>query len=85
MITVTTQMTENRVEIAVADTGRGIPVEIKMHVFKRQIEKVGDSKGLGMGLLIAQAIAETYGGRIHIDENASVGTTMVMSFPVKVQ
>ena len=79
-ITVTTELMTGDVKICVADCGPGIPKEIKPLLFKTRIEQ---SKGFGMGLLIAQAIVETYGGKIELEDSNEQGTRMVIRLPHK--
>lgn len=80
VITVTTELVNDDVKISVADRGLGIPVSIKPLLFKTRIEH---SKGFGMGLLIAQAIVETYGGKIEFDDDVAQGARMTIRLPHK--
>jgi signal transduction histidine kinase len=56
------------VELAVADTGDGIPAEHLPHVFDRFYRtdpaRSRDRGGAGLGLAIARAIVEAHGGKI---------------------
>jgi GAF domain-containing protein len=70
------------VAIYVTDRGRGFPQEVADKIFKGRIEKQADAKGLGMGLLMAQAIIETYGGSLDIMETSPGGTTMCIWLPL---
>lgn len=69
------------VQVLVSDTGPGIPQEIQAKIGLELIEKREDAKGLGMGLLIAQTILQTYGGEIRVGTTGPTGTTMVMGLP----
>ena len=81
LITVTTDLLNSGdVKICVADRGPGIPEEIKTLLFKTRIEQ---SKGFGMGLLIAQAIVETYGGKIELEDSNEQGARMTIRLPHK--
>lgn len=81
LITVTTELLNSgEVKICVADRGPGIPEEIKSLLFKTRIEQ---SKGFGMGLLIAQAIVETYGGKIELEDSNEQGAKMTIRLPHK--
>ncbi len=81
LITVTTGLLNSgEVKICVADCGPGIPEEIKSLLFKTRIEQ---SKGFGMGLLIAQAIVETYGGKIELEDSNEPGARMTIRLPHK--
>lgn len=80
LITVTTELLNGEVKICVADRGPGISEEIKPLLFKTRIEQ---SKGFGMGLLIAQAIVETYGGKIGFEDGSEPGARMTIRLPHK--
>jgi PAS domain S-box-containing protein len=82
-ITITSRSIGNRAEIAVTDGGRGIPEEIQARLFREPIPKPKGAKGLGLGLLIAQTIVQTYGGEIRLDRTDSSGTTMVILLPLE--
>ena len=62
-VTVTLAATEGRAEIAVEDTGPGIPAEIRDRVFEPFFTTKG-ARGTGLGLEIAKAIVEEHGGTI---------------------
>jgi GAF domain-containing protein len=79
-ITINTRLVKNEIEIAITDQGRGIPEAIKDQIFNNKIKA---TEGLGMGLLMAQAIIEAYGGKIYPDESISLGATMVIRLPRK--
>jgi GAF domain-containing protein len=70
------------VMVLIADRGRGLPKEVEEKIFKGKIEKQADAKGLGMGLLMAQAIIETYGGSLEVMETNPGGTTMRIRLPL---
>lgn len=84
-ITIGTRSADGGVEIRVSDTGPGISREIQAKLGLEVIEKPEDAKGLGMGLLIAQTIVQTYGGEIRVASTGPTGTTMVMWLPVEEQ
>jgi GAF domain-containing protein len=82
LITIGTQEKGQRVEISIADTGSGIPNEILATLFK-QVQKSPGSKGLGIGLLMAQVIIEAYRGDIVVESTGPAGTRVVISLPVE--
>jgi signal transduction histidine kinase len=82
-LTVSTRQVGRQVEIAFADTGPGISDDLLARLFHEQIEKSQGEKGLGMGLLMAQTIAQTYRGDIRVESTNSTGTTMVVSLPIE--
>jgi signal transduction histidine kinase len=68
---------EGRVEVAVTDSGPGVPPEVIEKVFDRfYTTKTG---GLGMGLPISRTIIEAHGGRLWA-ENARVGSGLTFRF-----
>jgi PAS domain S-box-containing protein len=71
--------------ISVSDTGYGIPVEDRQHVFERfyQSNHALQSKmgGYGLGLSIARLIVEQHGGEISFDSVLDKGTTFKFTVP----
>lgn len=82
-ITIGTRAAGGGVEILVSDTGPGIAEEIRAEIGLELIEKPEDAKGLGMGLLMAQSIVQTYGGEIRVGFTGPTGTTMVIWLPLE--
>lgn len=82
-IVISTRRTDRRAEILIRDNGRGITPEVQESLFREPIEKHKDAKGLGMGLLFAQMILQTYGGEIKLGETGAEGTTMIILLPLE--
>jgi signal transduction histidine kinase len=65
--------TENqgRAEVVVADTGPGIPAELREKVFQRffRIEDSRSAFGSGLGLSLVRAVAELHGAHISLTDN----------------
>jgi C4-dicarboxylate-specific signal transduction histidine kinase len=70
---------EERLEIAVCDTGCGIAPEHLPRVFEPYYTT--KPKGLGMGLAICRSIVEGHGGRIWAAPNADRGATFTFTLP----
>ena len=73
-------------EIAVADTGVGIPPDALPRIFDRffradQARSRG-AGGAGLGLCIARTIAELHGGRIDVESTPGVGSTFRLLVPL---
>ena len=73
-------------EIAVADTGVGIPPEALPRIFER-FYRVDDARsreagGTGLGLCIAKTIAEAHEGRIEVESVPGVGSTFTVRLPL---
>jgi len=55
---------EDRVAVTVADTGPGIPEDLKPRIFERKERGVTKKSGKGLGLSIVRMLAERYGGSV---------------------
>ncbi|MBX6742518.1 MAG: PAS domain S-box protein, partial [Acetobacteraceae bacterium] len=79
-LTVTARPVEGEmVEIAVADTGPGIPPEIAADLFKPF--NTTKRSGMGVGLSVCRTIVEAHGGRIQAEPNPGGGTVFRFTLP----
>lgn len=69
-----------KVEIAIADTGPGIPSDILPRVFEPLFST--RSFGTGLGLATAKQIVENHGGEIAIGRASEGGTRVVFRLPL---
>ena len=67
-------------QIVLTDTGCGIPADHLPHVFERfyRVEASRTTRGAGLGLTIAQEIAQAHGGTITVTSALGVGSTFVV-------
>ena len=73
------------VQIAVRDTGPGIPRDQQVRIFEKfgRAEVEGGSKpGTGLGLFIARSIAEAHGGSLDVTSGVELGATFTLTLPV---
>jgi signal transduction histidine kinase len=74
------------VRVEVSDTGVGISVDDREHLFERffrsQTALERQIQGTGLGLYISKAIVEAHGGRIGVSSVEGEGTTFVVELPV---
>jgi two-component system, OmpR family, sensor histidine kinase BaeS len=68
--------------VAVADTGPGIPPELRDRVFERFVHEPG-STGSGLGLAIARDLVVAHGGTIEAVSPPGGGTTVAFSVPLE--
>jgi signal transduction histidine kinase len=81
-IVVRARAAEREVRLAVSDTGPGISPEQLPHLFGRYWQASdADSRGIGLGLSIAQGIVEAHGGRIWVESAPGEGTTFYFTLP----
>ncbi len=71
----TAALGDGRVEIAVADTGPGIPQDLLGRIFDPFFTTKGPGVGTGLGLAIAQRIVLDHGGRIEVESELGRGST----------
>jgi len=69
------------VELAVADTGPGIPAKVMERMFEPFFSTKEAGKGSGMGLAMVHGIVHEYGGHIHVETVPGMGTTIRIWFP----
>jgi len=81
-ITLTTRRDGDCVEVDVADTGPGIPPEVRPHVFEPFFTTKKEGKGTGLGLSIVKTIAEGHGGTIGFQSVEGEGTTFRVELPL---
>lgn len=73
---------EEYVTIAITDSGPGISKEDIPKVFDRFYRAGTNKSGCGLGLNIAQSIAEIHKGKITIESELNKGTTVTVVLPV---
>jgi signal transduction histidine kinase len=69
------------VEIAVSDTGHGIPPEIQSAIFEPFFTTKTEGRGTGLGLATVLMIVERHHGRIDLTSAAGKGTTFRVRLP----
>lgn len=81
-ITIRTRAVGDRVEVAISDTGVGIPKENLNKIFDPGFTTKGVGIGTGLGLSIVYKIVEAHRGKITVDSTPGVGTTFTVTLPV---
>lgn len=82
-ITITTRNLGDRAEIRIADTGTGIPEEIRSRIFDPFFTTKEVGKGTGQGLAIAHSvIVDKHGGTVGFETDPGKGTTFIVTLPI---
>ena len=70
-------------ELAVEDTGCGIPSQHLPHVCDRfyRIDSSRSSGGTGLGLALVKSIIDLHGGSVTVASEVDHGTTVTLTFP----
>ncbi|MEX0755547.1 MAG: HAMP domain-containing sensor histidine kinase [Actinomycetota bacterium] len=73
-----------RLEVEVADTGEGIPIEDLARVFDPFFrgDPARSGGGAGLGLALAKRIVESLGGTIEADSDPSIGARFAVELPL---
>jgi signal transduction histidine kinase len=77
----------NEIQVAVDDTGKGIPKDDVPHIFDRfyQADSAragGEHHGAGLGLAIVHEIVAAHGGRISVRSALGRGTAFIVHLPL---
>lgn len=75
---------DNHAEIRIADFGCGIAPEIKDRIFEPFFTTLASGEGSGMGLAIVKKIVEQHQGRIDVQSEVGVGTTITVILPYQI-
>ncbi len=71
--------------LSVADTGCGIALEDRQHIFEpfQRLSAAESQPGVGLGLAIVQQWVQRMHGRIHVYSEVGQGTTIRVALPVR--
>lgn len=71
----------NQVVVEISDSGAGIAADVIDHVFEPFFTTKPTGKGSGLGLSISRQTVSDHGGRITVDSNPGMGTTVRVFLP----
>lgn len=75
------KLSENMIEIEIADTGPGIPESVLEHLFSRFTTTKGEKGGMGIGLSISKRIIEAHGGELTAGNRPEGGAYFRFTIP----
>ena len=82
-IRVSTRVVDDCVEIAIGDSGKGIPPEVRSRIFDPFFTTKEVGKGTGQGLALARTVVvNKHGGTLHFETEMGKGTTFYIRLPV---
>ncbi len=67
--------------LVVADTGHGIPEQVRHRLFEPFFTTKDPSQGTGLGLAVVHGIVAELGGSIEVESELAVGTTFTVALP----
>lgn len=74
---------EDRLEVEVQDSGKGVPPEEAPHLFDAHFRgKCAHYAGKGLGLAIARSLVEAHGGRIWVEASGRAGARFAFCLPM---
>ena len=81
-ITTRSEPASRQVLLEIADSGPGIPAEIRAKIFEPFFTTKPPGQGTGLGLSLCRGIIEEHGGAITVVSEPGQGTTFVITLPV---
>jgi two-component system NtrC family sensor kinase len=76
---VTTRKNSEQVELAVSDTGGGVPADALDHIFESFYST--KKSGTGLGLSLVRQICRAHGGDVRYERSDGAGATFIISLP----
>ncbi len=81
-ITISTRAEGGTVQIRVADSGPGVPTNLRSKIFEPFFTTKEIGMGLGLGLSICREIVVAHGGSLELDPSYQTGACFVIALPL---
>jgi signal transduction histidine kinase len=82
VITISTRQEEQKVVVAIKDTGTGIMPEKIDRIFQPFFSTKPDVKGIGLGLSVCHGIIQNHQGEIRVESKPGEGSTFTVVLPI---
>jgi hypothetical protein len=82
-IGVRTGVSGDRIRIAFADNGPGVPADLRTRIFEPFFTTRDVGEGKGLGLTVAYDIVTEHGGTIDVEGTPGGGATFVLQLPIR--
>lgn len=80
VLTIDVTHRDDQIQLAIGDTGDGIPLEVREKIFEPYFTT--KDTGTGLGLTVVYKIVKEHGGDIEVTSRPGEGTTFFISLPV---
>jgi len=80
-LTIRSEAPDGFVRVSFADTGPGVPAEVRTKLFEPFFTTKDVGRGSGLGLSVSYRILEEHGGTLRLDEEAAPGAAFVIELP----
>jgi signal transduction histidine kinase len=82
-VEIITRVDDDKIEITVRDSGRGIPADEQPRLFQEYARGAssGSIEGTGLGLYIVRRSAEAHGGSVNVVSEVGEGSTFTLTLP----
>lgn len=81
-IKISAQINETEVVVDIIDQGNGIPSDVQDFVFEPFFTTKAPGEGTGLGLSLAHKIIQEHSGKITVDSEPDIGTTVEIRLPL---
>ena len=82
-VTLKVSIADSQLQVAVEDTGIGVPPGEIDHIFERFVKLDPFKEGLGIGLPFSRTMAQRFGGNVYLDQTyVGPGARFVLVLPL---
>ena len=81
-ITITTVQSDSMFSISIADTGKGIPQNVRDRIFDPFFTTKPVGQGTGLGLSISYGIVKRHNGELEVHSEEGRGTEVIIRIPI---